>query len=40
LLKGGTHLAATMATTTHAGILHANHVANKMKDIFNASTQA
>jgi hypothetical protein len=39
LLKGATHLTATTATTTHAGIIVANHVINKIQEAFEVSTE-
>ena len=39
LLKGGTHLTATTATTTHASIIVANHAINKIQEAFEVSTE-
>jgi hypothetical protein len=39
LLKGGTHLTATTATTTHASIIVANHAINKIQKAFEVSTE-
>ena len=39
LLKGANHLAATTATTTHARIIVADHVINKIQEVCEASTE-